>query len=78
MSGPAYIALVTPKELRSRREAAGLKQVELAEALGYTERQIRRLEDGDTPIAKRHEVAIESVLSGKVGAKSPRTATAKA
>lgn len=51
--------------------------VDLARATGYTDRQIRRLENGETPIKARHVTVLEAALSGKAGAKAPGRSTPK-
>ncbi len=48
---------------RALRLELGLTQAELGMRLGLNERQIRRLESGETPIKPHHLLAIESLLS---------------
>jgi transcriptional regulator with XRE-family HTH domain len=57
---------LTSKGFRAAREALGMTQLQLAKALGMkTDRQIRRMEKGKSPIHKRTEVAVEKLLSDR-------------
>lgn len=71
MSGWTYcLPTMNAKQLRKAREAAGMTQAELAAALDFSERHIRRFEDGDARILSRHVLAIRAVLTGTVRAQS--------
>ena len=52
----------TPAALRAARQALGLKQHELAEALGMHVASIRRMEYGQQPIEARTSLAVECLL----------------
>jgi DNA-binding XRE family transcriptional regulator len=76
MSDAAYYPpTMTAREMKRAREVAGMTRADLASALGLSERQIYRLEDGVSPITKRHELAINSAL-GTVRAHSSRPRSA--
>ena len=49
---------MTSDQFIARQYHAGLSSKELAEALGYTIRQIRNLRNGVSPINKRTELAM--------------------
>lgn len=48
-------------KLAEWRKHIGWTQVELAKALGITERQVRRLEHGDTPQSRMLELAMQAL-----------------
>jgi len=52
---------MTPDELKTKRQAIGLTQEQLAVAIGYTVRQINRYETGAAEIPKIAELAINSL-----------------
>ena len=58
---------MTGPELRKRREAAGMSRAQVAAALGLSERQIYRYEDGETEILPMTERALSTVLPGLNG-----------
>ena len=49
---------MTSEQFTARQAHSGLFNKELAEALGYTIRQIRNLRNGVSPINKRTELAM--------------------
>ncbi|MBT5320006.1 MAG: helix-turn-helix transcriptional regulator [Chloroflexi bacterium] len=55
------MAKVTPKRLRRFRQRLLMTQTELGTLLGLTQRQIARLEAGDTPISRLHELALMQI-----------------
>jgi transcriptional regulator with XRE-family HTH domain len=56
---------MTGKELRERREAAGLMQQELADALGVHWTTISRMERSVVKISKATSMALEQILSSR-------------
>jgi transcriptional regulator with XRE-family HTH domain len=54
---------VTGKELRAKREAAGIRQQDLADALGVHWTSISRMERGEWTISKSMAIAAECVLT---------------
>jgi transcriptional regulator with XRE-family HTH domain len=57
--------------LRELRKARGLTQVDVARALGLSERTVRRHEDGTTPLLPVHQV----LYAGLYGAESDQGVT---
>lgn len=53
---------MTGQELRIAREKVGLNRTQLAAALGVSERQVYRYEDGSTEIMLHMQLAIAHVL----------------
>jgi len=54
---------MTAHEFRAMRQALGWRQVQLAEALGVSERQLRRYEtDGDIP--RKIALALQALKAG--------------
>jgi transcriptional regulator with XRE-family HTH domain len=71
---------MTPKELKARREAAGMSRIELAAAIGVSSRQIYRYENGETPILLYMAMALERALREGIGnqtATKPRKRSSK-
>jgi len=69
---------MTPAQFTTAREQAGITQAELGALLGRSERQVRRWEDGDTPINRALVIAIEQVLKvGNQPATKRKTITAR-
>lgn len=63
---------MTPAEVKAARYALGLTQSGLAEALRMGEngkRQVRRWEQGETPVSGPASVAIEMMLNQQGGLK---------
>ena len=58
---------MTGKELRERREAAGLMQQEIADALGVHWTTISRMERSVVKISKATSMALEQILSRRKG-----------
>jgi transcriptional regulator with XRE-family HTH domain len=56
---------MTGKELRERREAAGLMQQDIADALGVHWTTISRMERSVVKISKATSMALEQILSSK-------------
>ena len=52
---------MTSDQFIARQSHKGLSNKELAEALGYTIRQIRNLRNGVSPINKRAELAMTAL-----------------
>lgn len=58
---------MTPKEVKSIREGAGLSQTGLAALLRISDlRTIRRWETGDTPISGPASIVLELLASGEL------------
>jgi predicted transcriptional regulator len=55
--------VITPKRLRHFRKRLEMTQTELGTLLGLTQRQIARLEAGDTPISRLHELALMQIAT---------------
>lgn len=53
---------MTPKDLRKRREAAGLSQGQLGKLVGLSRFSVGRDEKGPDPIAQDHIILYETVL----------------
>lgn len=53
------------QNFKALRTQLGLTQAELGERLGLTERQVRNLESGKTPVKAHHQLAIESLKGRK-------------
>lgn len=54
---------MTPAELIAARKRLGMSQIQLARELGMkADRQIRRMEKGQSPIHKRTEIAVRDLL----------------
>jgi len=53
------------KELRQKREAAGLLQQDIADALGVHWTTISRMERSVVKISKATSMALEQILAGK-------------
>lgn len=53
--------MITPAQYKEIRKSIGLTQGELAQVLGLTERHIRNLESGDSPIKRVHWLALREV-----------------
>jgi transcriptional regulator with XRE-family HTH domain len=56
---------VTGKELRAKRKAAGIRQQDLADALGLHWTSISRMERGEWKISKSMAIAAVCVLTHK-------------
>jgi hypothetical protein len=57
---------VTPADLKAARKRLGLSQLQFARELGMkADRQIRRMEKGQSPIHKRTEIAVEKLLADR-------------
>jgi transcriptional regulator with XRE-family HTH domain len=65
---------MTGKELRERRESAGLMQQEIADALGVHWTTISRMERSVVKISKATSIALEQILSSR---KSPVKKTSR-
>lgn len=48
--------------IKLKREALGMTQAELAEALGITRNALALMERGERPVVKRTELAIECLV----------------
>jgi transcriptional regulator with XRE-family HTH domain len=65
---------VTPAEFRAARKLLGWSQALLAQKLGMkSEKSIRRMEKGESPIHKRTEIAVEKLLAD-MGLELPKLA----
>lgn len=65
---------MTPEDIRIRRVDLGMRPEDLATALGVSVRTIARWESGAQIPKKRDVIALDTVLSEQVRAKSaPRT-----
>jgi transcriptional regulator with XRE-family HTH domain len=53
---------MTPEDLVARRKRMGMTQSQMAHELGMTDRTLRRLEKGKSPIHKRTEMAVEKLM----------------
>jgi transcriptional regulator with XRE-family HTH domain len=53
---------MTPQELTTAMDTAGMTREELAAKLGITTRQVRRYLNGDTPINRKTAMAITLAL----------------
>jgi transcriptional regulator with XRE-family HTH domain len=58
---------MTGKELRERREAAGLMQQDIADALGVHWTTISRMERSVVKISKATSMALEQILGSRKG-----------
>jgi transcriptional regulator with XRE-family HTH domain len=57
---------VKPADLIAARKLMGMSQMQFARELGVkTDRTIRRMEKGESPIHKRTEVAVEKLLADR-------------
>jgi transcriptional regulator with XRE-family HTH domain len=65
---------MTGKELRDKREAAGLKQQDIADALGVHWTTISRMERAVVKISKATSMALEQILISK---KAPSKKTSR-
>ena len=54
---------MTPEQFRATREALGLNQAELAEALDMTRENVNRFESGKRPIRLVLALAMEALLN---------------
>lgn len=54
---------MTSDQFKARQAFIGLSNKELGEGLGYTERQIQRFRNGETPISKSVAMAMEVLSS---------------
>ena len=53
---------MTPEEIEAARKSSGLSQKELGEALGVTERTIRRWETGTTNVLVKKAKTVERII----------------
>lgn len=56
---------MTPAEFHEARQTLGLTQAQLGEILGMVERQVRRLETGQSPIRPLVAREIERLLAAR-------------
>lgn len=80
MSDVAYLPpTMTGDDVKTRREQKGWTRTQLAAAVGRSERQIYRYENGESPIDGTAALALEQVLgpSVTVRSQSPRRQSAK-
>ena len=52
---------ITPRRVRKLRLEMGLTQVAFGKVLGLTARQVSRLESGETPLSRLHQLALTQV-----------------
>lgn len=69
---------MTPDEIRSRREAAGMTPEDLSAELGISTRTLARMESGVKDPTKAELIALDWIFSVQVGAKSASATTRKA
>ena len=54
---------ITPRKMRKLRREMGLTQVAFGKVLGLTARQISRLESGEAPLKRLHQLALTQIAS---------------
>lgn len=63
---------MTPADIKTRREEAGMAPEDLASVLGISTRTLGRWESGESSPKKSDLIAMDVVFSEEVGSKSPR------